>query len=61
MNEYTKATEYTKALAASMNETQRVLTEALARNFWAVPRRDKEANNETHGVQHGIHEDTKTV
>lgn len=53
--------EYTKALAASMNETQRVLTEALARNFWAVPRRDKEANNETHGVQHGIHEDTKTL
>ena len=53
--------EYTKALAASMNETQKALTEALARNFWAVSRRDKEANNETHGVQHGIHEDTKTL
>lgn len=61
MNEYTKATEYTKALAASMNETQRVLTEALARNFWAVVRRDKEENNKIHGVQHGIHEDTKTL
>lgn len=56
--------EYTKSLAASMNETQRVLTEALARNarnFWAVPRRDKEANNETHGAQHGIHKDSKTL
>ena len=62
MNEYTKATEYTKALAASMNETQRTLSEALARYvFLSVSRRDKEANNETHGVQHGIHEDTKTL
>ena len=53
--------EYTKALAASMNETQRPLTEALARNFWAVSRRDKEQNDKIHEVKHGIHEDTKTV
>ena len=53
--------EYTKALAASMQETQRTLSEVLARNFWATPRRHKSDNNETHGVKHGIHEDTKTL
>ncbi len=61
MNEYTKASEYTKSLAASMNETQRTLTEALARNFWAVSRRDKEQNDKIHEVKHGIHEETKTL
>jgi len=53
--------EYTKALAASMQETQRTLTEVLARNFWATTRRDKASNNETHGVDNGIHEDSKTL
>ena len=58
MNKYM---DYTTALAASMNETQRVLTEALARNFWAMSRRNKEANNKIHGVNHAIHKQTKTL
>jgi hypothetical protein len=54
--------EYTKALAASMQATKQALNEALARNvFLAVSRRDKETNNEIHGAKHGIHKDTKTL
>jgi hypothetical protein len=51
---------YTKALAASMQATQRALTEALAKNLFNT-RRDKETNNEIHGAKHGIHKDTKTL
>lgn len=59
MNEYTKATEYTKALAASMNETKRALTEHLVRSLYI--HRSKEQNDKIHEVKHGIHEDTKTL
>jgi len=59
MNEYTKATEYTKALAASMQETKRALTEALARSLYTY--RSKEQNDKIHEVKHGIHEETKTL
>lgn len=59
MNEYTKASEYTKALAASMQETQRTLTEALARSLYTY--RSKEQNDKIHEVKHGIHEETKTL
>ena len=51
--------EYTKALAASMNETKKALTEALARSLYTY--RSKEQNDKIHEVKHGIHEDTKTL
>jgi hypothetical protein len=59
MNEYTKASEYTKSLAASMNETKKALTEALARSLYTY--RSKEQNDKIHEAKHGIHEDTKTL
>jgi hypothetical protein len=52
--------EYTKALAASMQATQRALTEALAKNLFNS-RRDKQHNNEIHGVEHGLCKQTQTV
>lgn len=51
--------EYTKALAASMNETKRALTEHLLRSLYI--HRSKEQNDKIHEVKHGIHEDTKTL
>ena len=51
--------EYTKALAASMQETQRTLTEALYKNLYTY--RSKEQNDKIHEVKHGIHEDSKTL
>jgi hypothetical protein len=51
--------EYTKALAESMQQTKKELTEALARSLYTY--RNKEQNDKIHEVKHGIHEDTKTV
>jgi hypothetical protein len=55
-----KEIEYTKALAASMLATQSVMTEVLAKKLFHS-RRDKQYNDEIHGVKHGIHEDSKTL
>ena len=52
--------DYTKALAASMLETRRTLTEVLAKQLFH-PRRDKQYNNEIHGVEHGLCKQTQTV
>jgi len=51
--------EYTKALAASMQQTKKALTEALARSLYTY--RSKEQNDKIHEAKHGIHEDTKTL
>jgi hypothetical protein len=51
--------EYTKALAASMQQTKKELTEALARSLYTY--RSKEQNDKIHGVDNGIHEDSKTL
>jgi hypothetical protein len=52
--------EYTKALAASMQATRQAINEALARNLFNS-RRDKQYNNEIHGVKHGLCKQTQTV
>ena len=51
--------EYTKALAESMQQTKKELTEALARSLYTY--RNKAQNDKIHEVKHGIHEDTKTL
>ncbi len=51
--------KYTKALAESMQQTKKELTEALARSLYTY--RNKEQNDKIHEVKHGIHEDTKTL